>query len=137
MNSSTTSTSNHSITSRPIKPRIFFRPLRLEKFAAAKHLLLCSVFFLLLLSNQLAAQYCAAGATDASGEKISNVSFSNINNSSSSTAGYEDFSSVYTVVEQGNIYAFLQPYPKYLNPFLKLAGQIAHSFAPSVMNADK
>jgi hypothetical protein len=39
-------------------------------------------------------EYCTAGATSTSFEKISNVTFANITNNSTSTAGYEDFTSV-------------------------------------------
>ena len=50
--------------------------------------------------------YCAAGATSASFEKISNITFGTINNASTSTAGYEDFTSLSTEVIQGNSYPF-------------------------------
>lgn len=50
--------------------------------------------------------YCAAGSNDTIYEKISNVTFNDINNNSTSTAGYEDFTSISTDVEQGNSYAF-------------------------------
>lgn len=50
--------------------------------------------------------YCDAGATNTSYEKISNVTFNGINNNSTSTAGYEDFINISTVVEKGESYAF-------------------------------
>jgi len=50
--------------------------------------------------------YCTAGSTSTSLEKISNVTFSNINNNSTSTGGYEDFSSVTGNVTQGLTYPF-------------------------------
>jgi len=50
--------------------------------------------------------YCSAGATSTSFEKINNVTFETINNNSTSTAGYEDFSAVSTTVVQGSVYPF-------------------------------
>src|SRR5690606_29189408 len=50
--------------------------------------------------------YCAAGATNTGFEKISNVTFVDINNPSTSTAGYENFTSVSTDVTQGETYDF-------------------------------
>ncbi len=52
--------------------------------------------------NPQSACYCAAGATSTSFEKISNVTFGTINNNSSSTAGYENFTSLSTDVVQGD-----------------------------------
>jgi len=52
------------------------------------------------------ACYCPAGATNAVDEKIALVTFNTINNSSSSTAGYEDFTSISTDLWQGTSYAF-------------------------------
>lgn len=49
--------------------------------------------------------YCSAGATSTSFEKISNVTFANINQSSSSTAGYEDFTSVVGNTTAGSNYS--------------------------------
>ncbi|MCW5899916.1 MAG: T9SS type A sorting domain-containing protein [Flavobacteriales bacterium] len=48
-----------------------------------------------------AGGYCTAGATSTQFEKISNVTYANINNSSTSTAGYEDFTSITANVTQG------------------------------------
>ncbi len=42
--------------------------------------------------------YCSAGATNTSGEKISNFTYNTINNNSSSTAIYENFSNLLTTV---------------------------------------
>ncbi len=53
-----------------------------------------------------AAAYCPAGATSTSFEKIGNVTFSNINNNSTSTAGYEDFTAVIGNVVKGQSYPF-------------------------------
>lgn len=50
--------------------------------------------------------YCTAGATSTSYEKISNVTFANINNNSTSTAGYEDFTAVTGNVTKGEVYPF-------------------------------
>ncbi|QBO58078.1 reprolysin-like metallopeptidase [Chryseobacterium salivictor] len=52
------------------------------------------------------ATYCTAGAGSTSYEKISNVTFANINKSSTSKAGYEDFTSVVGNVTKGMTYAF-------------------------------
>jgi len=45
--------------------------------------------------------YCAAGATSTLFEKISNVLFSTIDNASTSTAGYEDFTAINTTIYLG------------------------------------
>lgn len=50
--------------------------------------------------------YCTAGATSTSFEKISNVTFADINNNSTATAGYEDFTSVVGNVTAGSTYTF-------------------------------
>ncbi|QOW11499.1 T9SS type A sorting domain-containing protein [Kaistella flava (ex Peng et al. 2021)] len=50
--------------------------------------------------------YCAAGATSTSFEKINNITFANINNSSTGTAGYEDFTAVSGNVTKGTTYTF-------------------------------
>lgn len=51
-------------------------------------------------------EYCTAGATSTSFEKISNVTFAGINNNSTSTAGYEDFTTVTGNVTAGQTYNF-------------------------------
>ncbi|MGV4412760.1 GEVED domain-containing protein [Chryseobacterium sp. T1] len=48
--------------------------------------------------------YCAAKATSTSFEKISRVQFANIDNSSTSTAGYENFSHIVGTVERSKNY---------------------------------
>lgn len=48
--------------------------------------------------------YCQAGATSVQFEKIGNVTFANINNTSTSTAGYEDFTAITANVQQGQTY---------------------------------
>jgi len=53
-----------------------------------------------------ANNYCAAGSTYLLSEKIANVTFADINNNSSSNAGYEDFSNVIGNVSAGQIYNF-------------------------------
>src|SRR5690606_30579145 len=50
--------------------------------------------------------YCKAGALTAEDESISNITFADINNSSFSTVGYENFTSISTDVTQGNTYTF-------------------------------
>ncbi|MCG2792529.1 MAG: M12 family metallo-peptidase [Weeksellaceae bacterium] len=50
--------------------------------------------------------YCTAGATSTSFEKISNVTFADINKNSTSTAGYEDFTTVTGNVTKGQNYNF-------------------------------
>ncbi len=45
--------------------------------------------------------YCTAGATSTAFEKISNVTYGTINNNSTSTAGYENFTALSTTVVQG------------------------------------
>ena len=51
-------------------------------------------------------EYCTAGATSTSFEKLSNVTFAGINNNSTSTAGYEDFTTVIGNVNAGQTYNF-------------------------------
>ncbi|MCG2793177.1 MAG: choice-of-anchor J domain-containing protein [Weeksellaceae bacterium] len=53
-----------------------------------------------------APTYCTAGATSTSFEKISNVTFADINKNSTATAGYEDFTSVIGNVTAGSTYPF-------------------------------
>ncbi|KMQ72478.1 beta strand repeat-containing protein [Chryseobacterium koreense] len=48
--------------------------------------------------------YCTAGATSTSFEKISNVNFGTINNNSTATAGYEDFTGISTNVNRKGSY---------------------------------
>jgi hypothetical protein len=62
-----------------------------------------------LLNNLLASAevgYCSASALSESYEKIARIQFNTIDNSSSGTAGYEDFTNIHTVVEGGSSYAF-------------------------------
>ena len=51
-------------------------------------------------------EYCTAEASSTSYEKISNVTFAGINNNSTSTAGYEDFTAVTGNVNAGQTYNF-------------------------------
>ncbi|WP_419870886.1 reprolysin-like metallopeptidase [Chryseobacterium sp. CT-SW4] len=48
--------------------------------------------------------YCTASATNTADERIGNVTFAGINNTSTGTAGYEDFTSVSANVVKGNTY---------------------------------
>ncbi len=50
--------------------------------------------------NPVTSCYCAAGSDDVVFEKISNVTFNTINNNSTSTAGYENFTAIGTTVVQ-------------------------------------
>ncbi|WP_379965921.1 reprolysin-like metallopeptidase [Epilithonimonas sp. UC225_85] len=50
--------------------------------------------------------YCAAGSTYLMSEKIANITFADINNNSTSNAGYEDFSNIIGNVTPGQIYNF-------------------------------
>jgi len=54
-----------------------------------------------------AFNYCSASSTYLSSEKLSNVMFADINNNSTSNAGYEDFSNVIGNVTAGQIYNFV------------------------------
>ncbi|WDF47942.1 M12 family metallo-peptidase [Chryseobacterium sp. KACC 21268] len=53
-----------------------------------------------------AYNYCSAGSTYLMSEKIANITFADINNNSTSNAGYEDFSNVIGNVTPGQIYNF-------------------------------
>lgn len=57
-----------------------------------------------LTLNPPTSCYCAAGATSTAFEKISNVTLNTINNNSSSTAGYEDFTALSTTLTAGANY---------------------------------
>jgi hypothetical protein len=48
--------------------------------------------------------YCSAASTNTADERIGNVKFGTINNTSTGTAGYEDFTSVSTNVTRGSAY---------------------------------
>ena len=50
--------------------------------------------------------YCTAGASNEAFEKITTVTFADINNNSTSTAGYEDFTNVVGNVTKGQFYIF-------------------------------
>ncbi len=58
---------------------------------------------LLVNVNTPSACYCAAGATALIDEKISRVRFNTIDNASTSTAGYENFTTISTDVVQGAV----------------------------------
>ena len=58
---------------------------------------------LLVAMSPSSSCYCAAGATSTSFEKISNVKFGTINNTSTSTAGYENFTSISATVIKGEV----------------------------------
>lgn len=62
----------------------------------------CSVYSF----TTMAPTYCAAGANSTSYEKISNVTVADINNNSTATAGYEDFTAVTGNVNKGQTYTF-------------------------------
>ena len=49
--------------------------------------------------------YCSASASNTADERIGNVKFGTINNTSTGTAGYEDFTSVSTNVTRGTAYS--------------------------------
>ena len=51
-------------------------------------------------------EYCAAGSNNATLERISNVTFANINRNSTGTAGYEDFTATVGDVTAGQSYSF-------------------------------
>ena len=59
-----------------------------------------------ILNDDTPPAYCTAGAGSTSYEKISRVQFNTIDNMSSSTAGYEDFTAVSTLVVQGATHNF-------------------------------
>jgi hypothetical protein len=66
--------------------------------------LLAMVIFFSAMYQTADAQYCTADATSTAFEKISNVTFSNVNNNSTSTAGYENFTALVANVFQGISY---------------------------------
>ncbi len=56
---------------------------------------------LMINAAQVTPAYCTAGATSTSFEKISNVTFGTINNTSAATAGYENFTAQSTNITAG------------------------------------
>jgi len=52
----------------------------------------------------VAVSYCSATATNTADEKIGNVTFGNINNTSTGMAGFEDFTAISTTVTKGTAY---------------------------------
>ncbi|OVE56490.1 zinc-dependent metalloprotease [Chryseobacterium mucoviscidosis] len=52
-----------------------------------------------------AVSYCSASANNTADERIGNVTFGSINNTSTGTAGYENFTSVSTNVTRGSAYS--------------------------------
>lgn len=56
------------------------------------------------ISTTPCTDYCEAGAVAEEFEKITNVTFADIDNASTSTAGYEDFTSVIGNVQRGETY---------------------------------
>ena len=54
--------------------------------------------------SAVSCTYCAAAASNATEEWISNVTFNTINNSINTTAGYEDFTNISTDVDAGATY---------------------------------
>ena len=58
------------------------------------------------LAPTISCLYCTASATQSGYEKISNVTFAGINNSSSGTAGYQNFTSIIGNVAAGSSYPF-------------------------------
>jgi len=91
--------------------------------------------------------YCTATATDTTLERIGNVKFGTINNTSTGTAGYENFTSISTNVTKGTAYtisvtpywpsaAYNQAYAVYIDynkdgDFTD-SGELAWSQAPSI-----
>ncbi|HEY0091640.1 MAG TPA: GEVED domain-containing protein, partial [Flavobacterium sp.] len=69
-----------------------------------KALLLIVSITLLAIADVKAQTYCAAGGSVSFGEKIANVTFNTINNNSTSTGGYEDFTSISTNVSRSGSY---------------------------------
>ncbi|MEJ7681429.1 MAG: GEVED domain-containing protein [Segetibacter sp.] len=68
-----------------------------------KKILLClAAFFGIQSLHAQAPAYCEAGVTYADFEKISRVALGSINNASTSTAGYEDFTALSTTLAQGS-----------------------------------
>src|SRR5690606_4352948 len=58
------------------------------------------------VSHQIAMSYCAAGSEYEANVSITNVTFAGINNSSSSSQGYENFTSIVGNVVRGENYPF-------------------------------
>jgi len=54
--------------------------------------------------NTMTVSYCTATATNTTDERIGNVKFGTIDNTSTGTAGYEDFTSISTYVTKGTAY---------------------------------
>ncbi|WP_312765753.1 GEVED domain-containing protein [Epilithonimonas sp.] len=94
-----TGTSYTSATSLALSTTYYWKVIPKNTIGAATG---CTVYSF----TTAAATYCTAGATSTSFEKISNVTFANINNNSTSTAGYENFTSIVGNVTAGSTYTF-------------------------------
>ena len=96
----TASATSYSVTNLTASTQYYWKVVAKNAFGSASG---CTTVFTFITADPT---YCTAGATSTSFEKISNVTFANLNNSSTSTAGYEDFTSKTVNVAKGETYNF-------------------------------
>ena len=94
------STTSYSASNLTAATQYYWKIVPKNSFGSATG---CSTVFTFTTSDPT---YCTAGATSASFEKISNVTFADINKNSTATTGYEDFTSVVGNVSKGQTYDF-------------------------------
>lgn len=94
------STTSYSASNLTAATQYYWKVVPKNSFGSATG---CSTVFTFTTSDPT---YCTAGATSASFEKISNVTFADINKNSTATTGYEDFTSVVGNVSKGQTYDF-------------------------------
>ncbi len=94
------STTSYSASNLTAATQYYWKVVPKNSFGSATG---CSTVFTFTTSDPT---YCTAGATSARFEKISNVTFADINKNSTATTGYEDFTSVVGNVSKGQTYDF-------------------------------
>ena len=96
----TVSTTSYSVSNLSASTQYYWKVVPKNAFGSASG---CTTVYTFTTTDPT---YCTAGATSTSFEKISNVTFADINKSSTSTAGYEDFTSVVGNVTKTSSYTF-------------------------------
>ncbi len=96
----TVSTTSYSVSNLSASTQYYWKVVPKNAFGSASG---CTTVYTFTTTDPT---YCIAGATSTSFEKISNVTFADINKSSTSTAGYEDFTSVVGNVTKTSSYTF-------------------------------
>lgn len=96
----TVSTTSYSLLNLSASTRYYWKVVPKNAFGSAVG---CTTVYAFTTSDPT---YCTAGATSKSFEKISNVTFADINNNSTSAVGYENFTAVVGNVTRTSSYTF-------------------------------